>query len=97
VFVHDPEATLDDCLNPEMVRVSGSLSPTDEVWLKEAVQRHWESTGSALARRLLEDWRVTLRAMRRVTPIGLPAAEPVPWPIDLGGQVPPPQPLVKVA
>ncbi len=53
-YVHDPEATLAERLNPELVDLE-PLDEEDKAFLATVVRRHQEETGSPLAARLLEE------------------------------------------
>ncbi|MCK4177861.1 glutamate synthase large subunit [Aciditerrimonas ferrireducens] len=90
-YVHDPEATLAERLNPELVDLE-PLDEEDEAFLATVVRRHQEETGSPLAARLLEkapgvwgrfvkvmprDYRRVLEATREAEAKGQDPAEAV--------------------
>ena len=54
-FVYDPDKEFEDNLNTEMVDLE-DLEGEDFVWLKGAVERHRDETGSEVAARILADW-----------------------------------------
>jgi glutamate synthase (NADPH/NADH) large chain len=81
-YIYDPEDRLGSGLNQEMVATSQSLSADDENWLAEACRRHWEATASPRVEAMLQDWRATLSAFKRVAPKGLAAVRPTPWPVS---------------
>ena len=53
---------LGDNLNAEMVSLS-AVTTSDVTWLAEALARHHAETGSALAARLLYEWRPATAAV----------------------------------
>jgi glutamate synthase domain-containing protein 3 len=89
-YVFDPDELLARRTNRDMVTVESELPAEDESWLREAVLRHAEATGSTLAERLLASWSEARASFRRVAPKGAPAARPAAWP-------PRPVPAVAVA
>ena len=81
-YAFDPGHGLAKQLNSEMVGISSDLSSEDRAWLKEACRRHWEATASPFVAALVADWTTTLRTIKKVTPHGLEATLPVPWPAE---------------
>jgi glutamate synthase domain-containing protein 1/glutamate synthase domain-containing protein 3/glutamate synthase domain-containing protein 2 len=79
-YVFDPEERLARRANLETVTVEAGVPAEDEAWLHEAVLRHAEATGSALAARLLTTWSEARPCFRRVAPKSAPAARPAAWP-----------------
>ena len=67
-YVYDPDSTFDAKLNREMV-VLDELDDVDRAFLRDAVERHGELTGSAVSERLLADWSSALGAFRKVMPL----------------------------
>ncbi len=67
-FVYDPDRTFDVRVNHQMVAVA-PVGEDDADWLCSLVIRHAEETGSAAARRLLEDWGGALADMVQVMPL----------------------------
>ena len=55
--------------NPEMVELEEVRDPADEAELRELVESHWKQTGSAVARRLLDDWESALPRFVKVMPV----------------------------
>ena len=96
-YVHDPDGTAGSRINEEMVSIDALLSADDERWLKEACRRHWEATASPRAETLLQEWAVSMRAFRKVTPRGLASVRPVPWPLDSREESAAPEPMWSVA
>ena len=80
---------LGDNLNAEMVSLS-AVTTSDVTGLAEALARHHAETGSALAARLLYEWRpATASRFRRVTPRAA-ARRPLPeWDYHESAPVPP--------
>ncbi len=66
-FVHDPDRTFDLRVNHQMVDAA-PVGEEDADWLCSLVIRHAEETGSAVARRLLEDWSSSVADMVKVMP-----------------------------
>ena len=66
-YVHDPEGTFPERINPGMVSVE-ELDDDDRELLAMAVLRHRDETGSEVAKRLLADWPTTLEQMVKVMP-----------------------------
>ncbi len=79
-YVFDPEERLARHTSLEMVTIETEAPAEDEAWLREAIERHAEATGSALAERLLATWGDARACFRRVAPKGAPAARPAAWP-----------------
>jgi glutamate synthase domain-containing protein 3/glutamate synthase domain-containing protein 2 len=79
-YVFDPEERLARRTNLERVTVEAAVPAEDEAWLHEAVLRHAEATGSALAARLLATWSEARSCFRRVAAKSAPAARPAAWP-----------------
>ena len=67
-FVYDPEGEFPDKINGESVVLESGLGRTDADELRALVERHLAITGSAHARRLLEDWSGTLQCFWKVIP-----------------------------
>jgi glutamate synthase (NADPH/NADH) large chain len=66
-FVFDPDVTFVNRLNREMV----DLEPFDEEdieWLRATITKHLETTGSAVARPILDYWHDEVRRFRKVMP-----------------------------
>ncbi len=66
-FVYDPDRTFGDRVNSEMVDAE-PLAEEDVEWFCGIVIRHAEETGSAVARRLLEDWDAAVANTVKVMP-----------------------------
>jgi glutamate synthase (NADPH) large chain len=67
-YVYDPDAVFANRVNYEMVTLD-DLDDDDHAFLRGAVERHLEFTGSAVAQRLLLDWDTSLRHFRKVMPM----------------------------
>ncbi|HZN14111.1 MAG TPA: glutamate synthase large subunit [Acidimicrobiales bacterium] len=66
-YVYDPDVTFVNRLNREMV----DLEPFDQddiQWLRIAITKHIENTGSAVAQPILEYWHDEVRRFRKVMP-----------------------------
>ena len=63
-YVYDPDSTFEAKLNREMV-VLDELDDDDRAFLRDAVERHGDLTGSAVSERLLADWSGTLAPSAR--------------------------------
>ena len=79
-YVLDPEELLARRTNPEAVAVEARVPAEDEAWLREAVERHRDATGSPLAATLLAAWPESRSHFRRLAPRGAAAARPAGWP-----------------
>ena len=66
-YVLDPDGTFFARLNTEMVDLE-PLDDDDAIWLRDAVRRHVEETGSAVAERLLGRWHELGARFRKVMP-----------------------------
>ena len=66
-FVYDPDGTLWQRTNREMVDLDG-LEEDDRLWLRELISRHLEETGSAVAERILSDWWSEADRFRKIFP-----------------------------
>jgi glutamate synthase domain-containing protein 3 len=67
-FVYDPEGTLGNRLNPQLVEARRPHS-AQAAELHFLIERHREETGSPLAGALLADWEATLRCFWRVASV----------------------------
>jgi glutamate synthase domain-containing protein 3 len=67
LFIHDPEATVADRMDQELV-VPSIPDPDARARLREMVERHRALTCSAEAARLLEDWVVTSAEFLHIVP-----------------------------
>jgi glutamate synthase (ferredoxin) len=67
-FVFDGENTLSGRLNPELVQLARLTDDADAVRVRELVQQHAESTASAWARSLFENWPERLGWFWKITP-----------------------------
>jgi glutamate synthase (NADPH/NADH) large chain len=54
-YAYDPDGTLPENLNAEMVDLDG-LEDTDVEWLHEMITAHVDATDSAVGQRILADW-----------------------------------------
>jgi glutamate synthase domain-containing protein 3 len=67
-FVYDPEGQFPGKINGESVLLEPIPGEFDAEELRSLVERHLATTGSAHARRLLDDWSNTLQSFWRVIP-----------------------------
>ncbi len=68
-YVYDPQHTFDYFCNPDMVELSLVEENTYRKELHELIMRHWRYTGSAFARRILDDWNRSIEDFIQVVPI----------------------------
>jgi glutamate synthase (NADPH/NADH) large chain len=66
-FVHDPHGRFAGRLNTEMVELE-ALSDEDIPWLREVLDRHFEETGSPVAKRLLDGFDAHVAHFVKVVP-----------------------------
>ncbi len=66
-YVYDPDDTLPNRLNTEMVDLD-PLEDEDREWLRDTVRRHQSETGSGVAARILARWHDEVRHFRKVMP-----------------------------
>jgi glutamate synthase (NADPH) large chain len=66
-YVHDPDGTFPDRVNPEMVSVA-DMDAEDREFLADRVRKHLDETGSAVASRLLDDWETSGSQFVKVMP-----------------------------
>ncbi|KQU04608.1 glutamate synthase [Rhodococcus sp. Leaf7] len=66
-FVFDPNSTFEDNLNTELVDIE-DLEGDEFAWLKDAITRHREETGSEVAERILADWSQQVNHFVKVMP-----------------------------
>lgn len=59
---------LERLVNPEIVKLQRVVSKAGEQQLKEAVQGHYEATGSAKAKAILDNWAQALPHFWQVVP-----------------------------
>ena len=67
-FVLDPESKLRLNYNPDMVDMEDVEADEDIDILRAMVKRHWDITGSAKARALLDNWDGSLPHFRKIKP-----------------------------
>jgi glutamate synthase (NADPH/NADH) large chain len=66
-YVYDPDGVFPSLVNYEMVDLE-HVAGEDEEWLRGAITRHFEFTGSAVAEQILGAWTVELARFRKVMP-----------------------------
>ena len=76
-FVYDPAGDFPSKINGESVLLEPVPSEADAEELRALVERHLAATGSAHARRLLEQWPVALQSFWKVIPRAAIAARAV--------------------
>jgi glutamate synthase (NADPH/NADH) large chain len=67
-YVYDPRDDFDRRVNYDMVAVE-ALDDEDREFLRMSVERHFEYTESAVARRMLTAWSVEVSRFRKVMPV----------------------------
>jgi len=67
-YVYDPRDDFDRRVNYDMVAVE-ALDDEDREFLRVSVERHFEYTESAVARRMLTAWSVEISRFRKVMPV----------------------------
>jgi glutamate synthase domain-containing protein 3 len=67
-YVLDENEDLEERVNPSMATVDHELEDTDRALLRILVERHHETTDSARAAALLDDWGSALGRFRKVAP-----------------------------
>ena len=67
-YVYDPEGTLSERVNTEMVTLSDELGDADEAMLRRLLENHVSHTDSDRGTALLADWSESLDAFTRVMP-----------------------------
>ena len=69
-YVYDPDGTLIDCLNTEMVDLDAydKFDAADVTWLRDILTAHAEATDSAPAQAILGDWANRSRHFVKVMP-----------------------------
>ncbi|MGB7362931.1 MAG: glutamate synthase large subunit [Rhodococcus sp. (in: high G+C Gram-positive bacteria)] len=66
-FVFDPNSTFEANLNTELVDIE-DLEGDEFAWLKDAITRHRDETGSEVADRILADWSQQVNHFVKVMP-----------------------------
>ena len=66
-FVYNPDKDFENNLNTELVDLE-DLEGEDFAWLKGAVERHRDETGSEVAARILADWSQQVSHFAKVMP-----------------------------
>jgi len=66
-FVYNPDRNFEANLNPELVDLE-DLEGEDFAWLKGAIERHRDETGSEVAARILADWSQQVSHFAKVMP-----------------------------
>ena len=67
-YVWNPGGGFEDLCNPDMVALEPMVSAADIAELRRMIEAHLRHTGSAVAERLLSDWRHSLEAFVKVMP-----------------------------
>ena len=69
-YVYDPDDTLVDNLNAEMVELEAldGADSEDAVWLHGMIQAHVDATDSAVGQRILADWNKEMGHFKKVMP-----------------------------
>jgi glutamate synthase domain-containing protein 3 len=67
-YVLDEDGTFAERLNTGMVEID-PLTDQDEATVKALLQRHFDYTQSAVARRLLASWGDTVQSLKKVMPV----------------------------
>ncbi|BAH51782.1 glutamate synthase large subunit [Rhodococcus opacus] len=66
-YVYNPDKAFEDNLNTELVDLE-DLTGDDFTWLKSAIERHRDETGSEVAARILSDWSQQVNHFAKVMP-----------------------------
>ncbi|WP_269455095.1 glutamate synthase-related protein, partial [Rhodococcus sp. LB1] len=66
-YVYNPDKVFEDNLNTELVDLE-DLTGDDFTWLKSAIERHRDETGSEVAARILSDWSQQVNHFAKVMP-----------------------------
>jgi glutamate synthase (NADPH/NADH) large chain len=66
-YVYNPDKVFEDNLNTELVDLE-DLTGDDFTWLKAAIERHRDETGSEVAARILSDWSQQVNHFAKVMP-----------------------------
>ncbi|MEU2003676.1 glutamate synthase large subunit [Rhodococcus sp. NPDC019627] len=66
-YVFNPDKAFEDNLNTELVDLE-DLTGDDFTWLKAAIERHRDETGSEVAARILSDWSQQVNHFAKVMP-----------------------------
>ncbi|MFC9557561.1 glutamate synthase large subunit [Rhodococcus sp. NPDC056960] len=66
-YVYNPDKVFEDNLNTELVDLE-DLTGDDFTWLKAAIERHRDETGSEVATRILSDWSQQVNHFAKVMP-----------------------------
>ncbi|WP_072690422.1 glutamate synthase large subunit [Rhodococcus marinonascens] len=66
-YVYNPDKVFEDNLNTELVDLE-DLTGDDFTWLKSAIERHRDETGSEVAARILSDWSQQVTHFVKVMP-----------------------------
>jgi glutamate synthase (NADPH/NADH) large chain len=67
-YVYDPEATFKGRCNTEIVDLEKIDTQEDATELRSMIEKHLEYTGSAVAKRVLDDWSTSLTKFVKVMP-----------------------------
>ena len=67
-YVFDPENTFKNYCNGVDLNIDPVISVEDQVQLEQLIENHFLTTGSPLARRLLDDWKNSLTKFKKVLP-----------------------------
>ncbi len=68
-YVFDADGSFADRCNTEMVELERLDDPDEEIELKSWVQKHWEVTGSPLAKDMIAQWGSAVGRFVRVIPV----------------------------
>ena len=73
-YVYDPEHSLKQRCNLDLVTLNEVSDVKDQLHLKEIISRHIRETGSRLARSIMTDWDQSLSHFIKVVPVEYQAA-----------------------
>ncbi|RYG72043.1 glutamate synthase subunit alpha, partial [bacterium] len=75
-YIFDEKKTFEQRYNPDMIGIERVANSEDEAWLKDIITRHFDETGSPLAKEILDDWAAKLPHFFKAVPHPEKAAPP---------------------
>ena len=70
LFALDVDRALGKRIHQDWVCLEPGLTAPEELWVRELIVRHWQATGSRLAKTLDNEWAAARRRFHRISPLG---------------------------
>jgi glutamate synthase domain-containing protein 2/glutamate synthase domain-containing protein 1/glutamate synthase domain-containing protein 3 len=74
LFAFDADGSLERRIHREWVGIDDTLSPAEQLWVRELIIRHLQATGSRVAEQFHRQWGGRRHRLRRIAPLATLAA-----------------------